>query len=48
MAVASSFIARLLDRYHWVAWIGFAIIVYVALDMIWAGTHEVVAATGRT
>lgn len=46
MAVASSFIARVLDRYHWVAWIGFAIIVYVALDMIWAGTHEVVAATG--
>jgi len=47
MAVASSFIARVLDRYHWVAWIGFAIIVYVALDMIWAGTHEVVAATGK-
>ena len=47
MAVASSFIARILDRYHWVAWIGFAIIVYVALDMIWAGTHEVVAATGK-
>jgi predicted tellurium resistance membrane protein TerC len=47
MAVASNFIARLLDRYHWVAWIGFLIIVYVALDMIWAGTHEVVAATGK-
>ncbi len=47
MAVASNFIARILDRYHWVAWLGFAIIVYVALDMIWAGTHEVVAATGK-
>jgi YjbE family integral membrane protein len=47
MAVASNFIARILDRYHWVAWIGFAIVVYVALDMIWAGTHEVVAATGK-
>jgi YjbE family integral membrane protein len=44
MAVASNFIARLLDRYHWVAWIGFAIIVYVAGDMIWSGTHEVVGA----
>ena len=47
MAVASNYIARILDRYHWVAWIGFLIIVYVAGDMIWDGTHEVVAATGK-
>jgi len=47
MAVASTFIARLLDRFHWVAWVGFAIIVYVAGDMIWAGTHEVVGAMGK-
>jgi YjbE family integral membrane protein len=46
MAVASNFIARILDRYHWVAWIGFLIIVYVAGDMIWDGMHEVVEATG--
>jgi len=45
MAVASNLIARVLDRHHWVAWLGFAIIVYVAGTMIWAGTHEVVAAT---
>jgi len=47
MAVASNFIARILDRYHWIAWLGFAIILYVACDMIWDGTHEVVAATGK-
>ncbi|MFI5000958.1 MAG: YjbE family putative metal transport protein [Reyranellales bacterium] len=47
MALASNFIAKILDRYHWIAWIGFAIILYVALDMIWAGSHEVVAATGK-
>jgi YjbE family integral membrane protein len=47
MAVASNFIARILDRYHWVAWIGFAIIVYVAGDMIWDGTHEVVGAVRK-
>jgi YjbE family integral membrane protein len=47
MAVASNFIARILDRHHWVAWIGFAIILYVAADMIWDGTHEVVAATRK-
>ena len=46
MAVASNFIARILDRYHWIAWIGFLIIVYVAAAMIWDGSHEVVAATG--
>jgi YjbE family integral membrane protein len=46
MAVASNFIARILDRYHWVAWIGFLIILYVAGDMIWDGMHEVVEATG--
>jgi YjbE family integral membrane protein len=47
MAVASNFIARILDRYHWVAWIGFLIIVYVAGDMIWDGTHEVVGAVRK-
>src|SRR5690242_3429734 len=47
MAVASNAIAKILDRYHWIAWIGFAIILYVAGDMIWDGTHEVVAATGK-
>ncbi len=47
MAAASNLIARVLDRYHWIAWIGFLIIVYVAGDMIWDGTHEVVAATGK-
>ena len=47
MAVASNAIARILDRYHWIAWIGFLIILYVAGDMIWDGTHEVVAATGK-
>jgi predicted tellurium resistance membrane protein TerC len=47
MAVAANFIARILDRHHWVAWIGFAIILYVAGDMIWDGTQEVVGATRK-
>jgi len=47
MAVASNAIAKILDRYHWIAWVGFAIIVYVAGTMIWSGTHEVVAATAK-
>lgn len=41
MAVASHFIARLLVRYPWITWIGLLVIVYVALDMIYDGSHEV-------
>jgi YjbE family integral membrane protein len=41
MAVASHFIAGLLVRFPWISWIGLAIIVWVALDMIYAGSHEV-------
>jgi len=45
MAVAAGFIARLIDRYRWLAYIGLAIIMIVALKMIWEGGHEVLAAT---
>jgi hypothetical protein len=31
----------MLNKYRWIAWIGFLIILYVAGDMIWDGTHEV-------
>lgn len=41
MGVAASFIARLLSRYHWIAYVGLAIILYVALDMIYRGSLEV-------
>jgi YjbE family integral membrane protein len=42
MAVAATYIAKLLARYPWITWIGLAIIFYVAVDMIWRGSHEVV------
>jgi YjbE family integral membrane protein len=41
MAIAANFIARLLARYHWITWIGLAIILFVALDMIYRGYIEV-------
>ncbi len=41
MAVASNYIARLLERHHWIAYIGLAIIAFVAGQMIWRGTVEV-------
>ncbi|CAN7627385.1 TerC family protein [Phyllobacterium sp. LjRoot231] len=43
MGIAASFIARLLQRYRWIAYIGLAIILYVALDMIYRGANEVLA-----
>ena len=44
MGLAASVVARLLRRYRWIAYIGLAIIVYVALVMIWDGTWSVLAA----
>jgi YjbE family integral membrane protein len=41
MGVAATFIARLLERHRWIAWVGLFVILYVALDMIWQGTNEV-------
>jgi YjbE family integral membrane protein len=44
MGLAAAVIARLLARYHWIAYVGLAIIFYVALRMIFDGTFELVEA----
>ena len=41
MGFAASFIAKLLSKHRWIAYVGLAIILYVALDMILRGWHEV-------
>ncbi|RVT89967.1 TerC family protein [Rhodovarius crocodyli] len=41
MGVAATFIANLLNKHKWIAWVGLLIILYVAGAMIWDGTHEV-------
>jgi YjbE family integral membrane protein len=41
MAVAATFVAKLLARYPWIAWLGLAIILCVAVEMIWRGALEV-------
>jgi YjbE family integral membrane protein len=41
MALLSAYIAKLLARYHWITWIGLAIVLYVAAEMIWTGSHQV-------
>ncbi len=41
MALVADAIARMLSRYPWITWIGLLIVLYVAVDMIWRGAHEV-------
>ena len=40
MGVAASFIARLLQNHRWIAYVGLAVILYLALEMIYRGAHE--------
>ncbi|HQU68920.1 MAG TPA: TerC family protein [Albidovulum sp.] len=41
MGLAASFIAKLLNKHRWIAYVGLLIIVYVSLKMIWEGFSEV-------
>ncbi|MFT9144632.1 YjbE family putative metal transport protein [Acetobacter orientalis] len=41
MGVAASFIARLLDRYKWISWVGLLIVFAVAIELIVKGGGEV-------
>lgn len=41
MGVAASFVARLLERYRWIAWLGLLIVLYIALKLVWDGGHQV-------
>jgi YjbE family integral membrane protein len=40
MGIAADLIGRLLQKRRWIAYIGLAIIVYVAFEMIYRGAHE--------
>ncbi|MEP9355695.1 TerC family protein [Xanthobacter sp. KR7-65] len=41
MGAAATYIARLLQKHRWIAYAGLAVILYVALDMIYRGGLEV-------
>jgi len=41
MGVAASFIARLLQNHRWIAYIGVTVILYVAVEMMFRGTLDV-------
>jgi YjbE family integral membrane protein len=48
MGAAATVIANLLKRFHWIAYVGLAVILWVALDMIWRGSMEVVTKVDLT
>jgi YjbE family integral membrane protein len=41
MGAAATLIAKLLKKHHWIAYVGLAVIFYVACKMIWDGWFEV-------
>jgi YjbE family integral membrane protein len=45
MGAAANMVAHLLHKYRWIGWIGLLIITYVAADMIWRGSQEVIQHT---
>ncbi|MEO7365229.1 MAG: TerC family protein [Sphingomicrobium sp.] len=47
MGVAANFIAKYIERYRWIAYVGLAVIVWVAGKMIWDGWHDVVPHIGH-
>jgi YjbE family integral membrane protein len=40
MGLAANVVAKLVQRYHWIAWGGLLMILYVAGKMIWEGLHQ--------
>ena len=43
MGAAASLVARLLERFRWIAWLGLLIVTAVAFELILKGSHQVLA-----
>ena len=47
MGIAAAAVARLLERFRWIAYVGLAIILFIAAKMVWHGAQDIaIAATG--
>lgn len=42
MAFAATMIAKLLERFRWIAWVGLLVVFGVAIELIFNGGHEVI------
>ena len=47
MAIAANYIARLIERYHWIAYLGLLVILYVAGSMVHEGIVDPSIGLGR-
>ncbi|NBB52617.1 YjbE family putative metal transport protein [Rhizobium sp. CRIBSB] len=47
MGIAATYIAKLLQKYRWIGYVGLVIVLYVALHMMWDGYRSVVVRTGN-
>jgi YjbE family integral membrane protein len=41
MGAAANIIAKYIDRYRWIAWVGLLVILYIALKMVYEGAGHV-------
>ena len=46
MGIAANVIARYIDRYRWIGYVGLLVILWVAVKMIWDGYHDVAPVLG--
>ncbi|MBL8655135.1 MAG: TerC family protein [Alphaproteobacteria bacterium] len=46
MGIAAIYIARMLQKHHWIAYVGLLLILYVALKMMWDGLPEILTLAG--
>ena len=46
MGVAANIIAKYIERYRWIAYVGLLVIIWVAGKMIWEGWHDVAPVFG--
>jgi predicted tellurium resistance membrane protein TerC len=47
MGIAADLLGHLLQKHRWVAYVGLAIILYVACEMIYRGVHELAPVIAR-
>jgi len=40
MGIGATMVVRALERYHWIGYAGLAVILYVALSMLWTGAPD--------
>jgi len=48
MGIAATFIAKLLQKHRWIAYVGLVIVLYVALHMVWDGSRSTIVRLGHT